>query len=327
MAVTRLTGSIVVGLTLLVVGIGHASGSAPKCAAAKQKAAGKDASSLLACYAKASQTQLPVDSGCTMKAEGKFTTAFAKADAAGGCILTGDAPNVEPVVDAFASNIVTLTPATMGTTTPKCPGAKQKAAGKTANSLLACYAKATLKQGSVDLACVFKAQDKFPVALDKADRAGGCATTGDFFAIEPVVNAFVAAVVGMTPATTTTTSTTVTTTSTSSTSTTTSTLPTGPFCCATHISLTDECEMESDVNQCTGAGGSIVPGVCRNDGTCGSPTGPGDCCGAPSGGVLFTALSGVPCFVMAGGYTNLYCGPYAGGTYSSSATCTVNGCQ
>jgi hypothetical protein len=338
MRLAAFMGWLLFGLTLFITDTAHASGTAPKCAAAKQKAAGKKANSLLACYAKATLKQSSVDSACVTKVQDKFTTAFAKADAAGGCILTGDAPNVEPVVDAFASNIVTLTPATMPAATPKCPAAKQKAAGKKASSLLVCYAKATLKQIAVDPACVTKAQDKFTAAFGKADTAGGCATTGDASNVEPVVDAFVTAMVGMTPVTTTSTSSTMTTTSTTesttttSTTSTTSTLP--PACCEGYDATfgTGICTM-ADPTQCTTAGGAVQPGVCRNDGTCGPPTTPGGCCDGPISfnpnfaTLPYAMLNAGKCFtVNPSGFTPLFC-EIGTGTYSSSATCTATGCQ
>lgn len=87
------------------------------CAAAKQKAAGKKGAEKLKCHSKGLIVNLPVDSTCLAKAEIKFSKAFAKTEAKGGCVVTGDTATVEAAVDNFVTQIVGLTPATSTTTT------------------------------------------------------------------------------------------------------------------------------------------------------------------------------------------------------------------
>jgi predicted dienelactone hydrolase len=87
-------------------------GSVAKCAAAKQKAAAKSASSKLGCYTKATKKGVPVDTACLQKAADKFTSAFAKEDAktAGGCATLGIAASIGPRVDTFVASVVSATP-------------------------------------------------------------------------------------------------------------------------------------------------------------------------------------------------------------------------
>jgi hypothetical protein len=79
---------------------------AQKCTAAKLKATGKKASAKLKCHEKAVLKGLAVDPACLAKAEEKFTDAFAKAEAKGGCLTNGDAASIEALVDTFVDDTV-----------------------------------------------------------------------------------------------------------------------------------------------------------------------------------------------------------------------------
>jgi len=94
-----------------------------KCAGSKIKAAGKKASGILGCHSKAATKNTPIDAACTGKVEGKFTSAFGKAEAKGGCNTTGDAAAIEAKVDAFVVDVANeLTPPPTTTTTlPSTP--------------------------------------------------------------------------------------------------------------------------------------------------------------------------------------------------------------
>ena len=76
------------------------------CAASKLGASGKKANAKLACHAKAVGKATTVDGECLTKAEGKFTSAFDKADGKGGCATMGDAPTIEPLIDTFVDDVV-----------------------------------------------------------------------------------------------------------------------------------------------------------------------------------------------------------------------------
>ena len=114
----RRFGQAVAVLAVLGVSAGliHAAGSdAGKCAATKKKAAAKKIAAKLKCYEKADSSGSAVDTSCLMAAETKFGLTIAKADAKGGCTITGDANAIEGAVDTCVNSIVTLTPATTTT--------------------------------------------------------------------------------------------------------------------------------------------------------------------------------------------------------------------
>jgi hypothetical protein len=96
-----------VGILVLLFGasIAIAAGTPAKCAVAKQKAIGKKISARLKCYSTAVQKTLPVDAECLTKANTKFSDAFAKAEAAGGCLTGGDAAVQELAADVAVARI------------------------------------------------------------------------------------------------------------------------------------------------------------------------------------------------------------------------------
>lgn len=67
---------------------------------------------------------------------------------------------------------------------------------------------------------------------------------------------------------------------------------------------------------CTNGSGTVQAGVCRNDGTCGDATGPGDCCDDGAGHRA----------VMTSGETQGFCS-FIFGIFEPNATCTASGCQ
>jgi len=194
----------------------------------------------------------------------------------------------------------------------KCSIAKSKAAAKKIAVKLKCQEKG-LEVGSVDPTCLTAAETRFNDAIAKAEAAGGCAVIGDGPTIESAVDACVSAIVTLTSSGASTTSTTTpvapTTTST--------TLPSNPVCCATSPTPNvpfSGCTMAA--GQC--AFGTMQPGVCRSDGTCGTAIGPGPCCDFSQG-----------CIVLA---TTLElnrngCQFVLSGTFTSSGVCTPTGCQ
>jgi hypothetical protein len=81
---------IVALLALAGMSTALADDTPAKCAAAKQKAVGKEVANKLLCYSKAVAKALPVDPECLNKATGKLNAAFVKADATGACTSPGD---------------------------------------------------------------------------------------------------------------------------------------------------------------------------------------------------------------------------------------------
>src|SRR5262249_41662346 len=96
---------------------GGATEAGQKCAASKLDATGKKANAELKCHAKAAGGGLAVDTACLDKAEAKFTTSFAKAEAKGGCATVDDDGAVELMVDEFVDGVVVLLVPTTTTTT------------------------------------------------------------------------------------------------------------------------------------------------------------------------------------------------------------------
>lgn len=88
-----------------------------KCAVTKLKATFKKAAAKGACYGKAVAANVPVDSGCLVKAEQAFLASFQKAEAKGGCATTGDAAAIEGAVDAFVAQVVNALPPAPTTST------------------------------------------------------------------------------------------------------------------------------------------------------------------------------------------------------------------
>jgi len=96
----------------------RAAGTPAKCAAAKQKAAGKKGAAELKCYSNAVAKAVAVDPACLGKAATKFTSSFTKAETAGGCAITGDATSQESAIDAFVAATAATENSTTACTTP-----------------------------------------------------------------------------------------------------------------------------------------------------------------------------------------------------------------
>lgn len=103
--------ALAASLTTDVVGATPPGGVA-KCAAAKQKNAGKTAAAKLGCYAKATKSGGAVDPACLAKAQAKLVAAFGKDEAkAPGCGAFGVVGAIGPRIDAFVASVVKGTPA------------------------------------------------------------------------------------------------------------------------------------------------------------------------------------------------------------------------
>ena len=181
----------------------------------------------------------------------------------------------------------------------KCAVAKSKAAAKKIEAKLKCQQRAVQEGGStVDSACLTSAETKFDQAIAKAEAPGGCVVSGDGATIEAAVDSCVDSVGALTTGTA---------------------APTTGCCSFPAQSVNvpfNGCTM--DLALCPTLGGTVVSGVCRNDGTCGTPTGPGECCNFSPGN----------CFVLdaPATFTQTSCS-LIGGTFVSSTVCTAKGCQ
>jgi len=83
-----------------------ADGTPEKCAAAKAKAAGKKYVAESVCHAKALAKNQPLSVDCLTKAQDKFSKAFAKVEAKGGCSTLGDVDAIEQTVDVCLLDVV-----------------------------------------------------------------------------------------------------------------------------------------------------------------------------------------------------------------------------
>jgi cysteine-rich repeat protein len=96
---------------------GDATKEGRKCAGSKLNAAGKKAAAKLKCHAKAIGKGVAVDPTCLGNAEGKFASAFAKADDKGGYVTVDDAAALEALVDVFVNDVLAAIPSATSTTT------------------------------------------------------------------------------------------------------------------------------------------------------------------------------------------------------------------
>ncbi|HXJ37002.1 MAG TPA: hypothetical protein VMS22_23455 [Candidatus Eisenbacteria bacterium] len=108
---------------------------------------------------------------------------------------------------------------------------------------------------------------------------------------------------------------------TGTTTTTTTTIP-NPVCCSypgfifMGVPIPAKCGMVPTASDCLA---SQASGVCRSDGTCGTATGPGDCCVPPE------AATADACEVYTSS-TSTFCN-IGGGTFEPNTVCTPTGCQ
>ena len=162
-----------------------------RCAAAKIKAASKKAKCLLGLKSKQAATGTPTDPDRIQKCQDVFSQTFAKLDAKGDCITSGDAGTIEPVVDAFVADVDGALNSTGPPTANKCQAGKISAAINKTTCLLALNAKVAAKGDSLDPLKVQKCVDKFVATFTKLESRGDCLTTADTVSIEAKIDPFV----------------------------------------------------------------------------------------------------------------------------------------
>jgi glycosyl hydrolase family 114 len=193
-------GLVVVLLELLTGGAARAGTAAQRCAATKMQAAGKMTQCLLLIDAKAAGGVI-IDPARVQRCEDQLGDplrgAFARAEAGGGCVITGDASTVQGHIEA---GVVAIDGALAVGTPSACQAAKLAAAGKKAKCLLSLQAKAA-RGGAVDPGRVQACKDKMAAAFQKAEARGTCGTTGDAASVETSVDTLVASIVDGEPTT------------------------------------------------------------------------------------------------------------------------------
>jgi predicted dienelactone hydrolase len=175
---------LAIAMLALALGWGAAAEAGPslavKCQATKLKAAGKACDCRHAVASKALATGGTVD---FTKCAAKLAAAFAKADAKGGCPLTGEGGTVDGRLGSLVADLETALQASGASgDAAACVAAKLKAAGKKCACVHKVQATATTKGLVPDFAgCDAKLEQAFAKAEAKA--AGACPTSADAEAI------------------------------------------------------------------------------------------------------------------------------------------------
>jgi hypothetical protein len=104
-------------VSLLIVAAHAEPDPASRCAGAKIKAAARKTAAKLKCQARAAAHAGPVDVACLGKAETKFSAAWARIEAEGGCNTLNDEAAIEAKVDAYVEDLVGELSVTVTTTT------------------------------------------------------------------------------------------------------------------------------------------------------------------------------------------------------------------
>src|SRR5262249_7196726 len=105
----RTVGAVLVTLSL-AAGIAGASQPGERCAAAKLRAAGRKSAGKLNCQAREVLRRDGSEVDCLARIESKFASAWAKIEAKGGCVVSGDADTVEGLVDQLVADLVAVIP-------------------------------------------------------------------------------------------------------------------------------------------------------------------------------------------------------------------------
>ncbi|HEY2774811.1 MAG TPA: YHYH protein [Candidatus Binatia bacterium] len=173
MTSTTLVLQVVVTAILSIASLAAASPTpAEKCVASKAKAAGAAVSARSKCEQKAISGATTTSQDCVDGADAKLSSAYTKADNAGGCTTTGDEGSTQTAVDACISNFDS---AISGDA--KCAAAKMKAVGKKAYAKAKCWQKGLTSGSNADSGCLATAETKFHDAVTSADAAGTCTDT------------------------------------------------------------------------------------------------------------------------------------------------------
>lgn len=173
--------------SFVVPRLAAAADPARTCGKKKLAAAGKRIADELKCDATAAGKGIAVDAACVAKAELKLATAFAKAEAKGGCPTLGDASTIESFADECTATVRQALGAAMGKNA--CLKGKLGAGGKKTAAKIQCSATAAAKGRAADPACLLKAEAAFAKAFAKLEAKGGCVTSGDAAAVEAAIDA------------------------------------------------------------------------------------------------------------------------------------------
>lgn len=181
---------VVVLVALAVSPARAAVDPAVKCFGKRLQAASGLVSQVTRCHAKAVAKGLAPDDACVSKARGKYDKRVAKAERGGGCVALFDPTLAGPEGERTGTALRALL--APGGERSKCGARSLKAAGALGATLLGAHATTAGKKGVEKLpGTVERAEAGLERALEKAGRAGDCATDADATAIRDVVETVV----------------------------------------------------------------------------------------------------------------------------------------
>jgi hypothetical protein len=206
---------VVAVLVLTALTTAPAAATLNKCAAVKQRCAGKRVVAELKCHERAEKLGLdstsdPDIQACLQKAQGDFTQCHwgSESKYSGQCLTTNDGAEVHATIYYFMEDVLSdVDPTYPVAVQNACSARKKKCIAKKAAGLLACHTKSTKPPG-IDAAklaaCLQKVRDKFDggatpsrgcFAKLEAKYPGACLTTGDTAALEIKIDDFVQSIV------------------------------------------------------------------------------------------------------------------------------------
>jgi hypothetical protein len=191
--------------------------TAQVCLASQERAVGNHCKGVSKCYTNAMKKGAALDPACLTRKAGALSFHLAEAEALSNCLVEGAATTVAARVEADM-NAVALALTLEG---GRCAASKMTALGKECAAFFRCNAIADGSSSTVDPSRLAVHAARLAAAFAKAERKGGCVTSGDGAALEDRVALLVEGTHDLLRGT----GTTTTTTTTTSTSTSTVTLP------------------------------------------------------------------------------------------------------
>ncbi|MFN2377022.1 MAG: PQQ-dependent sugar dehydrogenase [Candidatus Binatia bacterium] len=163
--------------------------AADRCGAVKMKAAGRFGQGLLQCHARSTRRGEAVDAACTSRAASKLSSAFDKADAAGGCATAGDAGSTQALVGADVDAVLAALAPDPDDDARVCASSKMKGSAKHLRALLTCYSAAAARSEGPVADCFSRADAKLDTFFARAEAKGGCTSVGDDGALDALLTA------------------------------------------------------------------------------------------------------------------------------------------
>lgn len=171
-------------VAVLLMTVGLAGGSAraadpaARCAARKFKAASQASEAVLRCEAAAARAGATVDAGCLTAAEAKLSEKVAIADAAGGCVASGNAAAIAARLVSLGADLQSAVHP--GAAASLCAARKLTLVARTSKIVLAARGGNLLHPNPGALqARVVRQHEKLTFAFAVLESQGGCPTFAD----------------------------------------------------------------------------------------------------------------------------------------------------